>query len=132
MTTRRTPTVLSALTAAVGAGVGLAAPASAGGVADLLSPAFGTLCANRHTGAHADGFTRQGTGTADGNLAGVPIGSALNQCGGADAPAVVQDGAEDSLGFLQDSVKGLEIPTKLSGAQVVPLAARGLNGIGSG
>jgi hypothetical protein len=128
--TRRTTTVLSALTAAVGAGVGLAAPASAGGIGGFLSPAFGTLCATHDTGAHADGLTRQGTGTVGGNRAGVPIGSALNQCGGADAPALVQDGAEESLGFLQDSVRGLEIPTQLAGSQLTPKA--GLNGISSG
>jgi hypothetical protein len=34
----------------------------------------------------ADGRTTHGTGTADGNLAGLPLGGALNQCGGADLP----------------------------------------------
>lgn len=74
----------------VGCGLASAAPATAGGVGDLLSPAFGTSCANMNTGARANGVTRQGTGTAGGNLAGVPVGSALNQCGGADAP-IIQD-----------------------------------------
>ncbi|MFI8169805.1 chaplin family protein [Streptomyces sp. NPDC085931] len=43
-----------------------------------------TSCANHNTGARADGVTQHGTGTAGGNLAGLPIGSPLNQCGGAD------------------------------------------------
>ncbi|GAA0611802.1 hypothetical protein GCM10010394_47010 [Streptomyces crystallinus] len=66
----------------------MATPASAGGIGDFLSPAFGTNCANHNTGAHADGLTHHGTGTAGGNLAGIPVGSAVNQCGGADLPGV--------------------------------------------
>ncbi|MEU9418138.1 hypothetical protein [Streptomyces sp. NPDC048272] len=57
-----------------------AAHASAGGIGDILSPAFGTNCANHHTVPHAAGAT--GTGAADGSL----LGSPLNQCGGADMP----------------------------------------------
>ncbi|MFE7647457.1 chaplin family protein [Streptomyces phaeoluteigriseus] len=60
-------------------------PAWAGGVGDFLSPAFGTSCANNHAGALPEGATTHGTGTANGNLAGLPIRSPLNQCG--DAPA---------------------------------------------
>ncbi|MGW8064336.1 chaplin family protein [Streptomyces ziwulingensis] len=63
-------------------------PARAGGVGDFLSPASGTSCANHHNAAQADGATTRGTGTATGNLAGLPIGSPLNQCGGADMPDV--------------------------------------------
>ncbi|MEU1021036.1 hypothetical protein ABZ366_02800 [Streptomyces sp. NPDC005904] len=68
------------------AGVTLAAagPASAGGIGDILSPAFGTNCSNLKNGTHASGATTAGTGTADGNLLGLPFGSPLNQCGGAD------------------------------------------------
>ncbi|MDA4891926.1 hypothetical protein PFZ55_34115 [Streptomyces sp. MS2A] len=85
----------TALTAAgLGTALITAVPASAGGIGDFLSPAFGTSCANHHTGAHATGATRSGTGAANGNLAGLSLGSALNQRGGADAPAVVQDVAE--------------------------------------
>ncbi|MGW9448655.1 chaplin family protein [Streptomyces sp. NPDC055632] len=65
-----------------------ASPAWAGGVGDFLSPAFGTSCANHHTGARADGTTTHGTGAANGNLAGLPLGSPLNQCGGADILAL--------------------------------------------
>ncbi|MEU1078023.1 MULTISPECIES: chaplin family protein [unclassified Streptomyces] len=68
----------------VGTGMVGAGTASAGGVGDFLSPAFGTSCANQNTATRADGATRHGTGTASGNLAGLPIGSPLNQCGGAD------------------------------------------------
>ncbi|MCX2971194.1 MULTISPECIES: hypothetical protein [Streptomyces] len=95
MINRRTAATATALTAAVlGTALTTAGPASAGGIGDVLSPAFGTFCANHHTGAHATGATTSGTGAANGNLAGLPLGSALNQCGGADAPAVVQDTAE--------------------------------------
>ncbi|MEG8277528.1 hypothetical protein [Streptomyces sp. AHA2] len=64
-----------------------AGPASAGGILPIGSPAFGTSCANHHTGAHANGATTTGTGAANGNLAGLPLGSPLNQCGGADEAA---------------------------------------------
>ncbi|WP_353963737.1 chaplin family protein [Streptomyces sp. NBC_00083] len=60
----------------------------AGGIGDFLSPAFGTSCANQNTGAHANGATTHGAGSASGNLAGIPLGSPLNQCGGADLPQV--------------------------------------------
>ncbi|MEU6989217.1 chaplin family protein [Streptomyces sp. NPDC046465] len=82
----RIAAALGLVVVAVGAGVATAAPAMAGGVGDFLSPAFGTNCANRHTAAHAQGKAGTGTGTADGNLAGIPIGVPLNQCGGADQP----------------------------------------------
>ncbi|MFJ6993865.1 hypothetical protein [Streptomyces sp. NPDC003090] len=95
MINRRTAATATALTAAVlGTALATAAPAAAGGIGDFLSPAFGTSCANHHTGARATGATTSGTGAANGNLAGLPLGSALNQCGGADAPAIVQDAAE--------------------------------------
>ncbi len=60
-----------------------AAPASAGGVVDILSPTFGNNCAN-HQGSRTNGVTTAGTGTATGNLVGLPVASPLNQCGGAD------------------------------------------------
>ncbi|UZI33476.1 hypothetical protein [Streptomyces sp. VB1] len=87
MTMRKAAILFMIPAAATGTVLGTAAPASAGGIGDFLSPAFGISCANQNTGAHATGSTRQGTGTAGGNLAGLPIGSALNQCGGADAPS---------------------------------------------
>ncbi|MFJ9079469.1 hypothetical protein ACIRO3_30165 [Streptomyces sp. NPDC102278] len=59
-----------------------AAPASAGGVGDILSPAFGTNCANHDTVPHAAGATTTGTGAADGSL----LGSPSTKCGGADMP----------------------------------------------
>ncbi|MFJ9698361.1 chaplin family protein [Streptomyces fradiae] len=61
----------------------MVSPAWASGVGDVLSPAFGTDCANHH-GTRADGITTHGTGAANGNLAGLPLGSPFNQCGGAD------------------------------------------------
>ncbi|MFI8194282.1 hypothetical protein ACIF8T_37080 [Streptomyces sp. NPDC085946] len=86
MSMRTTATAWGLTAAAAGTVLVTTTPASAGGVGDFLSPAFGTSCANHHTGAHATGATTHGTGAADGNLAGLPLGSALNQCGGADAP----------------------------------------------
>lgn len=65
-------------------GVFTAIPASAGGVGDFLSPAFGTSCANHNVGSSGVGNTTADTGTLNGNLAGLPLGSPLNQCGGAD------------------------------------------------
>ncbi|MEV5338786.1 hypothetical protein AB0K93_09900 [Streptomyces sp. NPDC052676] len=91
MTLRNTATALALTVSAAGAALTTASPAAAGGVGDLLSPAFGTSCANRHTGARADGATTHGTGAADGNSAGLPLGGAVNQCGGADAPLISPD-----------------------------------------
>ncbi|WP_428935238.1 hypothetical protein [Streptomyces sp. ACT015] len=87
----QTRIALTALTLTIGtaaAGLLSAAPATAGGVGDFLSPAFGTDCANHHTTPRAAGTTTAGTGSADGNLLGLPLGTALNQCGGADAPSI--------------------------------------------
>lgn len=85
MTTRRVLTTLTVTGIAVG-GVFTTTPAFAGGVGDFLSPAFGTSCANHNVGPSNTGSTTAGTGTLTGNLAGLPLGSALNQCGGADMP----------------------------------------------
>ncbi|MEU2764728.1 MULTISPECIES: chaplin family protein [unclassified Streptomyces] len=76
-------TALTLSVAAVGGGFATATPASAGGIGDFLSPAFGTSCANKY-GAQAQGATTHGTGAANGNLAGLPIAGPFNQCGGAD------------------------------------------------
>ncbi|MFI1377235.1 chaplin family protein [Streptomyces longwoodensis] len=100
MITKSTATALGLLAASVGAGLASASPASAGGVGDFLSPAFGTSCTNQHTGAHADGITQYGTGTAGGNLAGLPVGSPLNQCGGADPLPNIYPGATKELNML--------------------------------
>ncbi|MEV3993614.1 chaplin family protein [Streptomyces sp. NPDC049837] len=83
--TRQRLTALSRTATVLGAGLATASPASAGGVGDFLSPAFGTLCGNLNNGAHANGTATSATGAAGGNLAGIPIGSPLNHCGGADA-----------------------------------------------
>ncbi|MFF3343623.1 chaplin family protein [Streptomyces flavidovirens] len=87
MIMRRSVTVLGLACSVAGMALGAAPSASAGGIGDFLSPAFGTNCANHH-GAHAAGTTTHGTGTANGNLAELPVGSPLNQCGGADLPDV--------------------------------------------
>ncbi|MFF5537259.1 chaplin family protein [Streptomyces cinerochromogenes] len=90
---------------AAGMVMATASSASAGGVGGFLSPAFGTDCAN-HQGSHASGATTHGTGAVTGNLAGLPAGSPFNQCGGADAPVVVDDLAGQLLG---ESVRDLGI-----------------------
>jgi hypothetical protein len=87
---RHKTAVLTAV-AALGTAAAAAAPASAGGIGDFLSPAFGTFCGNHNTGARMAGATTHGTGAANGNIAGLPIGSALNQCGGADLRVPLQD-----------------------------------------
>ncbi|MEV7676449.1 hypothetical protein [Streptomyces sp. NPDC088752] len=84
MTYRHTLTTLALTATALTGTVAAAAPAAAGGIGDFLSPAFGTDCANHNTGARADGATTAGTGTANSNVLGLPLGSPLNQCGGAD------------------------------------------------
>lgn len=101
MTYSRALTALTLTATAIAGGILAAAPASAGGIGDVLSPAFGTDCANHH-GAHADGATTAGTGAANGSLLGLPIGSPLNQCGGADVPGqtLVFTGAENLGQYL--------------------------------
>ncbi|MFF3644785.1 hypothetical protein [Streptomyces sp. NPDC002564] len=80
-------TAFTVTSAAAAGGLLAASPAAAGGIGDFLSPAFGTSCANHH-GTRADGVTTSGTGAGDSNLLGLPLGSPLNQCGGADLPYV--------------------------------------------
>ncbi|MBM7167576.1 hypothetical protein JQK87_03945 [Streptomyces sp. G44] len=72
------------MVALLGAAQG-ASPAWAGGIGDFLSPAFGNGCTNHH-GVSTNGATTHGTGAANGNFAGLPIGGPTNQCGGADLP----------------------------------------------
>ncbi|MGI5451187.1 hypothetical protein ACQEVM_36535 [Streptomyces sp. CA-243310] len=76
MNNARTVTAPGLTAAAIGASIATAAPASAGGIGDFLSPAFGVNRANRNNGAHANGTTTQGAGAIGGNIAGIPIGSA--------------------------------------------------------
>ncbi|MEU8966959.1 chaplin family protein [Streptomyces sp. NPDC048491] len=88
MTYCRALTATTLIATAVAGSVLAADFAVAGGVGDFLSPAFGTDCANLQTGTQASGSTTRGTGAGGGNLLGLPIGSPLNQCGGADAPSI--------------------------------------------
>ncbi|MFI5942788.1 hypothetical protein ACIBCB_21380 [Streptomyces uncialis] len=88
MTFRRTVNPAVMLTAVTAGALSvMAEPAMAGGVGNLLSPAFGVACANENAGARTTGAPSVGTGTATGVLVGLPVGSGLNQCGGADLPA---------------------------------------------
>lgn len=84
MNTRKAMSTAATVAVVVGTGAATAAPAAAGGVGDFLSPAFGTACTNLNHGARATGATTHTTGTAGGNIAGLPLASPLNQCGGAD------------------------------------------------
>lgn len=63
MANHRTYITLGLVMAAAGAGLATAAPAAAGGIGDVLSPAFGTNCSNLHTGARSHGETSRGTGS---------------------------------------------------------------------
>ncbi|MGW4178662.1 hypothetical protein [Streptomyces rubiginosohelvolus] len=83
MKTHKMAVSLMLMATTAGSVLAAAAPASAGGAGDFLSPAFGTDCANHHR-SQADGATTAGTGAANGNLLGLPVGSPFNQCGGAD------------------------------------------------
>ncbi|MFH8409325.1 hypothetical protein ACH4FX_31745 [Streptomyces sp. NPDC018019] len=76
-----------------------AAPASAGGILPIASPAFGNSCANRGA-PHATGTTAHGTGTGDGNLAGLPISGPSNHCGSADFSGGALNGLTNGLGAL--------------------------------
>lgn len=82
----RSVRALALTTTAFGVVLGGAGSAAAGGIGDLLSPAFGTACANHGVGGQAAGEARGGSGHVDGNTVGVPLANALNQCGGADLP----------------------------------------------
>ncbi|MFD3760814.1 hypothetical protein [Streptomyces sp. NPDC058622] len=57
MTTYKAATTFVLTAGAAAALAAAAAPASAGGIGDILSPAFGTNCANHNTGPHAAGTT---------------------------------------------------------------------------
>ncbi|MGZ3097144.1 hypothetical protein [Streptomyces sp. H72] len=128
MIKRKTTATLALATAALGSGLATATPASAGGIGDILSPAFGTTCGN-HGSTHATGVTTHTTGAANGNLAGLPIGSPLNQCGGADLPL---SGA-DLPSTCEEALKALEPATSTGPGTVggilgfIPLA--NVNGV---
>ncbi|MER6393702.1 hypothetical protein ABT236_35250 [Streptomyces sp. NPDC001523] len=94
--THKAATAFVLTAGSVAAALAAASPASAGGVGDFLSPAFSTNCVNHDTVPHAAGATTAGTGAADGNLLGLPLGSPLNQCGGAD----VTPGSEAQNGLV--------------------------------
>ncbi|MEV7641378.1 hypothetical protein AB0O32_15690 [Streptomyces rubiginosohelvolus] len=83
---RRTGCAFALGAASIAAALSTAAPATAGGIGDLLSPAFGVDCENHRIGSQASGGTAHGTGTIGGNVGRIPLASALNQCGGADLP----------------------------------------------
>ncbi|MFD5161106.1 hypothetical protein ACFWMJ_24025 [Streptomyces hawaiiensis] len=100
-----------------GAGLITATPASAGGIGDFLAPAFGNGCANQNTSARAAGETRHGTGTAGGNVAGLPVGSPFNQCGGADLPALSGVPGDTSKSVFGLGLKiGAELQAAINGA----------------
>ncbi|MEU8965884.1 hypothetical protein AB0C89_29815 [Streptomyces sp. NPDC048491] len=90
-TPRRSLAILGLTATTLGASLTTATPANAGGIGDILSPAFATNCANHHTRPHATGTTTQGTGAANSNLLGLPLGTALNQCGGADLGGAINN-----------------------------------------
>lgn len=95
MTTHRTlATALGLTTAALGAGLATAAPASAGGVIVVASPSFDNSCANHGTAKQSAGRTTHGSGTVGGNLAALPAATPLNQCGGADIPIIQERDTE--------------------------------------
>ncbi|MEF3113864.1 hypothetical protein [Streptomyces chrestomyceticus] len=71
--------------AALTAGQAVTAPATvAGGVGHLLSPAFGTACANNGVGARAQGTTTSSPDAGGRQHPDLPVTGPLNQCGGAD------------------------------------------------
>ncbi|MFC8226282.1 hypothetical protein [Streptomyces sp. NPDC057287] len=80
----RRATAIALVGATIGSGLAAASPAYAGGSGAILSPAFATNCGNHNGGRQPTGSTTAGTGAVNGNLLGAPLGSALNQCGGAD------------------------------------------------
>ncbi|MFH8894422.1 hypothetical protein [Streptomyces sp. NPDC017949] len=62
MTTYKSATTFVLTAGAAAALAAAAAPASAGGIGDILSPAFGTNCANHKPPSHAASATTTGTG----------------------------------------------------------------------
>ncbi|MFF5474850.1 chaplin family protein [Streptomyces achromogenes] len=68
--------------------------ARAGGIVDILAPAFGNGCTNHYQPSTSRSTATKPPGTVSGNGVGVPVTGPLNQCGGADlAPT-------DPLNFL--------------------------------
>lgn len=85
-------------TAAVGAVIvgasATAAPAWAGGIGVILSPAFDNSCSTHAAAGSAAGSaggTASSSATAGGNLVSTPMSGALNHCGDADAPSNLID-----------------------------------------
>ncbi|GAB2629012.1 hypothetical protein GCM10027168_70880 [Streptomyces capparidis] len=63
-----------------------AAPARAGGIINILNPAFGNGCENHYQHASARGAVATHPGSVSGNGVGVPVTGPVNQCGNADLP----------------------------------------------
>ncbi|MEU2794469.1 hypothetical protein [Streptomyces sp. NPDC007100] len=85
MTARKAMSAFALTAAVTGVSMATVPCASAGGLGVLLSPAFGTLCANQPD-ARTSGATTAGNGPVSNNLGEVPFIAALNHCGGADMP----------------------------------------------
>ncbi|GAB2580690.1 hypothetical protein GCM10027168_11900 [Streptomyces capparidis] len=62
----------------------LAGTARAGGIVQILNPAFGNGCGNHSSGATARASTTASPGTVGGNQAAVPLTGPSNHCGGAE------------------------------------------------
>jgi hypothetical protein len=81
-------------TAAVGAVIvgasATAAPAWAGGIGVILSPAFDNSCA-AHAATRSQGGSASSSAAAGGNLVNTPMSGPLNHCGDADAPSNLID-----------------------------------------
>lgn len=122
MSTRKIMGTIGVTAAIVGTGIATAAPAAAGGVGDFLSPAFGTACTNHH-GTRAHGSTTHGTGTGNGNLAGLSLGTPANQCGGADFVDI--DSMANDVQVLRPSNQATNIES-VPGVGTIGTAIRGI------
>ncbi|WP_461011413.1 chaplin family protein [Streptomyces capparidis] len=80
------------------AGLLPATAARAGGIVDILAPAFGNGCVNTGNGAAACGTATASPGNGAGNTIGAPVTGPTNYCGNADAlplPAAPADDADN-------------------------------------
>ncbi|KWT59220.1 hypothetical protein ADL21_24895 [Streptomyces albus subsp. albus] len=92
--------------AVIGTGLATASPAAAGGIIVIASPSFTNACANHGAHAKPRGHSSNGSGSAQGLLAQVPIVDAVNHCGGADVPPSWESDKTDQIFGLNHLLGG--------------------------
>ncbi|GAB2579899.1 hypothetical protein GCM10027168_10920 [Streptomyces capparidis] len=106
----------------------------AGGIVDVLAPAFRNGCTNHYQRATARAAATTAPGTAGGNALGIPVTTPFNHCGGADA----SNGADQIYGAARTELTSLQgafnapctaLPAKVDAQSVLALVNLGVQDV---